>query len=53
MHEGQVGGDISVTYTQIITKKTESREPKITILQLGGAHKKMKVHKDIPQYTIK
>jgi hypothetical protein len=52
VQEGQAGGDIPETDTPITTEKTESRPPKRTILQSGGVCKKMKVHKEVPQYTI-
>jgi len=31
---------------------TQSRTPKITFVQIGGVHKKIKVHKEVPEYTI-
>jgi len=48
--EGQAGRDIPDT--PLTTKQTESREPKRIILQRGWVCKKIKVHKEIPQYTI-
>jgi hypothetical protein len=51
VEEGQ-GWDIPEIDTPIKTKETYSRPLKRTVLQLGGVHNKMKVHKEVPRYTI-
>jgi hypothetical protein len=51
-HEGQAVGGIPEIDTPITIEETDSRPLERTILQSGGAQKKMKVHKNVPQYTI-
>jgi hypothetical protein len=50
VQEGQAGGDIPDTPGTI--EPTQSRPPKRMVVQTGGACKKMKVHKEVPEYTI-
>jgi len=52
MQEEQERGDIEEKETPMMIVPTDAGPPKILIIQIGGAHKKSKVHREIPEYTI-